>query len=85
MKAAALFLEILHRRPFEHGNLRVALVAAIVFLNLNGFDVMAGDADLADLTVLAAKGELPLIEVSAAFEAATVMLDLPEEDYLEPL
>ena len=84
VKAAALFLEILHRRPFEHGNRRVALVAAIVFLNLNGFDVVAGDADLADLTALASSGDLSLIEAAAAFEAATLMLELPEDDYVEP-
>jgi prophage maintenance system killer protein len=85
VKAAAMFLDLLHRRPFESGNLRVALVAAVVFLNLNGFDVVARDEDLADLVALAAKDELSLIELSAAFEATTVMLDLPEEDYLEPL
>ncbi len=83
VKAAALFLELLHRNPFERGNRRIALVAAIVFLNLNGFDVVAGDADLADLTSMASAGSLSLIEVAAAFEAATVMLELPEEDYGE--
>jgi prophage maintenance system killer protein len=58
-------------------------MAAIVFLNLNGFDVVAEDADLADLTWLAAAGELPMIEVAAAFEAATVMLELPEDEGYE--
>jgi death-on-curing protein len=85
VKAAALFLELLRRTPFERGNRRTALVSAIVFLNLNGFDVVAGDTDLADLTSMASGGNLSLIEVAAAFEAATMMLELPEEDdYVDP-
>jgi hypothetical protein len=63
----------------------VALLAAIVFLNLNGFDVVADDSDLADLTSLASGSGLSLIEVAAAFEAATVLLDLPQDEgYVDP-
>ena len=63
----------------------MALLAAIVFLNLNGFDVIANDTDLAELTSLASGGDLSLIEVAAAFEAATVILELPEDDgYVDP-
>lgn len=85
MKAAALFLELLRRCPFERGNRQIALLAAVVFLNLNGFDVVADDSDLADLTSLAGGTDLSVLEVAAAFEAATVMLELPEEDdYIDP-
>ena len=56
-----------------------------MFLNLNGFDVVADDSDLADLTSLAGGTDLSVLEVAAAFEAATVMLELPEEDdYVDP-
>ena len=55
-----------------------------MFLNLNGFDVVADDSDLADLTSLAGGTDLSVLEVAAAFEAATVMLELPEEDYIDP-
>lgn len=85
VKAAALFLEMLRRSPFERGNRQVALLAAVVFLNLNGFDVTADDKDLAELTSMAAGGTLSMIEVAAAFEASTVMLDLPEDEgYVDP-
>jgi death-on-curing protein len=85
VKAAALFLELLRRSPFERGNRQVALLAVVVFLNLNGFDVVADDIDLADLTTMASGGDLSMIEIAAAFEAATVLLDLPEDDgYVDP-
>lgn len=85
VKAAALFLEMLRRSPFARGNRRVALLAAIVFLNVNGFDVVADDTDLAELTSMAAAGILSMIEVAAAFEGATVMLNLPEDEgYVDP-
>jgi prophage maintenance system killer protein len=75
----------LRRCPFERGNRQIALLAAVVFLNLNGFDVVADDSDLADLTSLAGGTDLSVLEVAAAFEAATVMLELPEEDdYVDP-
>ena len=80
VKAAALFLELLRRSPFERGNRQVALIASVVFLNLNGFDVVADDTDLAELTSMAAAGGLSMIVVAAAFEAATVLLHLPEDE-----
>jgi prophage maintenance system killer protein len=80
VKAAALFMEMLRRSPFERGNRQVALIAAVVFLNLNGFDVVADDTDLAELTSMASGGSLSMIEVAGAFEAATVLLHLPEDE-----
>jgi death-on-curing protein len=74
VKAAALMTDLLQRRPFPTGNERIALIAAIVFLNLNGLDVEASESDLAELADQAAQGNLSLALVATAFEAITVRL-----------
>ena len=84
VKAAALMTELLQRRPFERGNARVALLSAIVFLNLNGLDVEASESDLAELADLAAQGTLSLVMVAAAFESISVRMIAPGEEPLDP-
>ncbi len=84
VKAAALMTELLHRRPFPHGNERIALLAVIVFLNLNGFDVEASESDLAELADLAAQGNLSLMMVATALEAITVRLRILDVDAADP-
>jgi death on curing protein len=80
VKAAVLLSELLRRRPFDRVNDAVALLAAIVFLNLNGYDVTAGDGELAELVTLAAEGNLTVLMVAAAFESATARLDVTDAD-----
>lgn len=80
VKAAALMIEVMQRRPFGHGNARVALLAALVLLNLNGLDVEASESDLAELAELAGRGNLSLLMVAAGFEAMTVPLEVPEPE-----
>ncbi len=84
LKAAALMTELLRRRPFDRGNARVALLSAIVFLNLNGLDVEAPEGDLAELAELASEGTLSLMMVAAAFEAITVRKIAPGEEPVDP-
>jgi death-on-curing protein len=84
VKAAALMTDLLQRRPFPEGNERIALLAAIVFLNLNGWDVEASESDLAELADLAAQGSLSLTMVATAFEAITVRLLVTVEPQVDP-
>jgi death-on-curing protein len=84
VKAAALMTELLQRRPFDRGNARVALLSAIVFLNLNGLDVEASESDLAELADLAAQGTLSLMMVAAAFESITVRMVMPGDEPVDP-
>jgi death-on-curing protein len=56
--AAAYAFHIAQDHPFIDGNKRTALNAAIVFLGLNGFDVVDEDGRLYDATMGIAKGEL---------------------------
>lgn len=71
VKAAAMLAETLRRQPFAHGNDRVALMTVVVFLSLNGYDIDAPEEDLAELSRIVAEGELPLLHIAAALEAAS--------------
>lgn len=84
VKAAALMTELLRRRPFDHGNARMALLSSIVFLNLNGLEVEASESDLAELADLAAQGTLSLMMVAAAFESITVRMIMPGDEPVDP-
>jgi prophage maintenance system killer protein len=50
-----------------------------VFLNLNGWDLEAEPDELALLTRMTAQGRLPLFDIAAGLESATVRLSLEEE------
>jgi death on curing protein len=77
VKAAVLMTELMRRTPFGEGNARVALLSALVFLNLNGLDVAASESDLAELAQLAGRGNLSLMMVAAGFESIVVPLAFP--------
>jgi death on curing protein len=76
LKAAALLDALLRARPFAWGNEQVALIATTVFLNLNGWDLEAEPDELALLTRMTAQGRLPLFDIAAGLESATVRLSL---------
>jgi death-on-curing protein len=76
VKAAALMAELLHRRPFDRANRRIALLSAIVFLAINDYEVRASDEELAELTTLASEGKLSILLLAAAFESATVRISV---------
>jgi death-on-curing protein len=56
--AAAYLFHIVGNHPFVDGNKRTGLIAALVFLDLNGVDVQRERAELYDLTVAVATGRL---------------------------
>ncbi|MEO8475815.1 MAG: hypothetical protein ABI572_02050 [Actinomycetota bacterium] len=80
LKAAALLEALVRLRPFERGNDQVALLAVTVFLNLNGWDLEAEPDELALLTRMCAQGRLPMFDIAAGLESATVRLSLEEEE-----
>lgn len=49
--AAAYLFHIAMNHPFADGNKRTALAAALVFLDLNGFEVADEETELADLVL----------------------------------
>ncbi len=56
--AAAYLFGIVRNHPFRDGNKRVAFLVAEMFLGLNGSGIDANDADIVDLMLGAAAGEL---------------------------
>lgn len=57
-KAAALMHSLILNHPFVDGNKRTGAAAAELMLELNGWALVAGDQDLEDLTLAAARGEM---------------------------
>jgi death on curing protein len=61
-KAAALMHSLVLNHPFVDGNKRIAVAAAELFLAVNGTLLTASDAELEQITLAAAQGE---VEVEA--------------------
>ncbi len=57
-KAGALLHSLVLNHPFLDGNKRVGAHAAVLFLLVNGTELMAGPAALADMTLATARGEM---------------------------
>ncbi|BDA80230.1 death-on-curing protein [Leptospira kobayashii] len=63
-KAAAYLFHICKNHPFIDGNKRVALATSLVFLDLNGFEVLDPNEILYDLVIAVAEGNIKIEEVS---------------------
>ncbi len=57
-KAAALMHSLALNHPFADGNKRVAAHAMLVFVDLNGEEIVATAEELVDITVAAAEGTM---------------------------
>lgn len=57
MMAAAYLYHIVLNHPFIDGNKRARLVAAILFLDVNGVKVIADEDEIADLVLAVAEGK----------------------------
>ena len=55
--AAAYLFHIVQNHPFIDGNKRTGMVAAIVFLSLNGIELRADETQLEQLVIDVAKGK----------------------------
>ena len=56
--AASYASSIIQYRPFIDGNKRAGFLAAVVFLGLNGFEVIAAEVDATLKTLALAAGEM---------------------------
>ncbi len=66
-KAASYHFHLCVNHPFIDGNKRVAVVAAEVFLLINGHELVASDEDVANLTFGVAGGRLSKGDVTEFF------------------
>ena len=55
--AAAYLFHIVQNHPFVDGNKRTGLAAALVFLDLNGVEIEAGQDELAEFVLEIAQGK----------------------------
>jgi death-on-curing protein len=54
--AAAYLFHLVKKHPFADGNKRAGAVAALVFLALNGYGLIAPEDDFAEMVLAAARG-----------------------------
>ncbi len=66
--AAAYAFGLARNHPFIDGNKRIALAAADVFLQLNGFELVCSEPDAVATFLALAAGELEEIELADWFE-----------------
>ncbi|HVH29237.1 MAG TPA: type II toxin-antitoxin system death-on-curing family toxin [Vicinamibacterales bacterium] len=59
-KAAAMMHSLALNHPFVDGNKRVAAQAAIVFVELNGWEFLATPAELVEITLAVAEGKVAI-------------------------
>ena len=62
--AAAYLYHLVENHPFVDGNKRVGAMAALVFLDLNGYEFDASDADFTAMVLKVASGEMMKSEIS---------------------
>lgn len=71
-KAAALLHSICNNHALVDGNKRLAWLATVVFLDLNGFGVDLVDDDAFHLVMRVAASDVQALDVARALEAAIV-------------
>ena len=62
--AASYLFHLVKNHPFVDGNKRAGVVAALVFLDLNGYDFTAPEDDLAEMVLAVARGEMDKARVA---------------------
>ena len=61
---AAYLYHLVENHPFVDGNKRTGAMAALIFLDLNGYDFDASDADFTAMVLKVASGEMMKSEIS---------------------
>ena len=74
-KAAALMHSLVMNHPYIDGNKRVGAHAAILFLRLNGWQTSISSADLEDITMAVARGEVDAEALAIWFRQRTTRSD----------
>lgn len=66
--AAAYLFHLVSNHPFVDGNKRIGLLAAIVFLDLNGISIAQPSEALYELTLRVAQGNCDKVAIAAELE-----------------
>jgi len=65
--AAAYLYHLVENHPFVDGNKRVGAMAALIFLDLNGYEFDASDAEFTDMVLKVASGKMLKAEITLFF------------------
>ncbi|MCW7471697.1 type II toxin-antitoxin system death-on-curing family toxin [Leptospira kanakyensis] len=68
-KAAAYLFYLCKNHPFLDGNKRVALASSLVFLDINGYDILDPNNILYDFVIGVAEGKFRLEEIKKTLES----------------
>ena len=69
--AAAYLYHLVENHPFVDGNKRVGAMAALIFLDMNGFEFDASDEDFTAMVLKVASGEMMKSEISLFLQQHT--------------
>lgn len=72
-KAAAMMRGIIADHPFYDGNKRTGTLLALIFLEMNGYRVVAKLGEVEDFAVSVATDHLSVPEIAAWLEANTII------------
>ncbi len=70
LKAAALLHSIARNHALVDGNKRLAWLGAVVFLDLNGYEVAVSDNEAFELVMAVAQSDLDVEDIAAALRLA---------------
>ncbi|MCT8335775.1 type II toxin-antitoxin system death-on-curing family toxin [Leptospira sp. 85282-16] len=68
-KAATYLFYLCKNHPFLDGNKRVALASSLVFLDINGYDIIDPNETLYDFVIGVAEGKFKLEEIKKTLES----------------
>ena len=74
-KAAALMDSLIRNHPFVDGNKRTGIASTALFLVINGYRLVASNADLEKFTIEVARSQHTLDEISTWLEAYARSMD----------
>lgn len=77
-KAAAMMHSLIRNHAFIDGNKRTGVLAAILFYNLNGFQIDAAQEDVVALAVDIAEGQIDVEGIAGILKGWTKALPLPD-------
>lgn len=78
-KAPALFHSLCRNHAFFDGNKRTAVLALVIFYELNGYSLRMEQGEMVGLAVDTAEGQLDVAAIAGALKQHVFSLDLPTD------
>jgi death-on-curing protein len=78
-KAGALFHSLCRNHPFIDGNKRTAVLALVIFYELNSYSLSMEQGEMVGLAVDTAEGQLDVAAIAGILKQHVARLDLPSD------